>query len=256
MGETVKVSVDGAVGTLVFANPPLNFATVPLLRAIADALDGLDADPAVRAIVLAADGPTFCAGADLATPGAFGGETDDPLRELYDQALRIYGCAKPVVGAIHGAAVGAGLGLAVACDFRVAATEARFAANFVKLGFHPGFGLTHSLPRLIGAQHAAEMFLTGDRYKPEQLEAWGLVDAIVDASSIRHAAHMFAARIAVNAPLSIVRTRATLRRTLLHSVAEALKHEHAEQLKLLHTDDYAEGVRAVGERRPGVFTGR
>ena len=256
MSHTLNLTMHGHVAEIVFANAGHNHATVGLLRDLGAMLGALDEDGDCRAIVLASDGKPFCAGADLATSGGFGGQTDDPIREFYDQALRIFAAKKPIVAAIQGAAVGAGLGLAVAADFRVAAPEARFAANFVKLGFHPGFGLTHTLPRLIGQQRAAEMFLTGVRYKPEEVAAWGLVDKIAPLPELRAAAHEFAASIAENAPLALMATRATMRAGLLEAVRAQLVHEHAEQAILRATDGYAEGVSAVFERRAANFTGR
>ena len=256
MNEQVAVQQRGHVALLSFQNPPLNFATVDLLRLIADALEALDAEPQTRAVVLASEGKSFCAGADLVSPNGFGAKGSDPLREFYDQALRIFACRKPIVAAVQGAAIGAGLGLAVSADFRVASPEARFSANFVKLGFHPGFGLTHSLPRVIGQQRATQMFLTGARYKAEEVANWGLVDRMANADSVRDAALNFAEEIAENAPLSLLTTRATLRKDLLEQVRATLVHEHGVQIKLQKTEDFAEGVRAMSERRPGEFTGR
>lgn len=256
MNEQLDVTIHGYVAQLVFQNPPNNFATVGLLRLIADALEKLDADTQIRAIVLASEGKAFCAGADLVSANGFGAQGSDPLREFYDQALRIFAARKPIIAAVQGAAIGAGLGLVVAADFRVASIEARFSANFTKLGFHPGFGLTCTLPRIIGKQRAAEMFLTAERYKAEDIAAWGLVDRIVDAKNLRESALAFANEIAVNAPLSLLATRATLRGNLVEQVRATLVHEHAEQLKLQPTQDFAEGIRAVGERRPGNFVGR
>ena len=255
MAEQLDVQIHGHVALLVFANPPHNYATVGLLRAVADALHRLDSDPEIRAIVLASAGKPFCAGADFVSGEGFGGESDDPLREFYDNAIRIFAGHKPIVAAVQGAAIGAGLGLAVAADFRVASPEARFSANFVKLGFHPGFGLTHTLPRTIGHQRAAEMFLTGARYKPDEVADWGLIDRMADADNLREAALAFAAGIAENAPLSLLATRATLRAELVDQVTATLVHEHREQMKLKDTRDHAEGVRAVAERRPGNFSG-
>ncbi len=256
MNEQLDVEIHNHVALLVFKNPPNNFATVGLLRLIADALEKLDVDAQVRAIVLASEGKPFCAGADLVSPNGFGAQGSDPLREFYDQALRIFSCRKPIIAAVQGAAIGAGLGLAVAADFRVASREARFSANFVKLGFHPGFGLTCTLPRVIGQQRAAEMFLTAERYKTDDIAAWGLVDRIASAENLRETALAFANDIAVNAPLSLLATRATLRGDLVEQVRATLLHEHAEQLKLQPTDDFAEGIRAMTERRLGNFVGR
>lgn len=256
MAEQVRLEVQGHVARLVLSNPPQNFATIALLRGIAEALESVDADPQVRAVVLGAEGKAFCAGADLVSPNGFGAQGDDPLREFYDQAIRVYATRKPIVAAVQGAAIGAGLGLAVAADFRIVSSEARFSANFTRLGFHPGFGLTYTLPRLIGAQHAAEMFLTGERYKPETVVHWGLVDRVVHADRLMDEAFAFASAIAVNAPLALLATRATLRAGLIDAVRAALAHEHAEQLKLKDSEDFAEGVRAMQERRPGRFVGR
>ncbi len=256
MSADLTIERHGHVAELVFADPPHNFATVGLLRRLGDALEALDADPDCRAIVLRSAGKSFCAGAELSAQDGFGGTTDDPLREFYDQALRIFAAKKPIVAAIQGAAIGAGLGLAVAADFRVAAPEARFAANFVKLGFHPGFGLTETLPRLIGAQRAALMVLTARRFKADEVLGWGLVDAIAEAETLRDTALALAAEIADNAPLALLATRASYRAGLLASVTAALVREHAEQGILSATDDYAEGVASVFERRPGVFKGR
>jgi enoyl-CoA hydratase/carnithine racemase len=256
MSGPIRLEQFGNVTQLVFENPPHNHATVELLRALGDALERLDTDPECRAIVLASEGKSFCAGADLVSADGLGANRGDPIREFYDEALRIFAARKPIVAAIQGAAIGAGLGLAVAADFRVAAPEARFSANFVKLGFHPGFGLTLTLPRLIGDSRAALMMLTAARYKAEEVHSWGLVDRIAETSKLREAARTLAAEIVENAPLSLLATRKTLRGNLLDAVRAQLIVEHAEQMKLRSTEDYAEGLRAVTERRPGRFMGR
>ena len=157
---------------------------------------------------------------------------------------------------MQGAAIGGGFGLALTADFRVAAPEARFAANFVKLGIHPGFGLTVTLPKLVGAQTANLLFLTGRRIKGEQALALGLVDQLAPLAQLRSAAQRLAAEIAENAPLAVRSVRATMRRGLAEQVAAATDHELAEQQWLRGTDDASEGIRAVAERRPGNFNGQ
>ena len=256
MSHSIEVQLNGHLAVVRFHNPPLNYATVGLLHSLADTLEQLDTQNQVRVVVLTSALKVFCAGANLAAENGFEASTDDPLREFYDQALRIYACRKPIVAALEGAAIGAGLGLAVAADFRVATPAARFSANFTKLGFHPGFGLTHTLPRTIGPQRAAEMFMTSNRYKTEEVAPWGLVDRIADENNLLETACGFANEIAVNAPLGLLATRATLRANLLENVRAAILVEHAEQLKLQPTEDFAEGVKAMAERRDGVFTGR
>ena len=161
-----------------------------------------------------------------------------------------------MIGAIQGAAVGGGFGLALVPDFRVVCPEARFTANFVKLGFHPGFGLTHTLPKLIGQQKANNMFLTGNRIDGETAHAWGLGDVLTDRESVRAEAINLASEIAENAPLAVLSVRATMRAGLAQSVKDQTDHEFLEQHRLQQTEDHREGVRAVAERRAGNFTGR
>ena len=157
----VSVAVKDYVACVEIHRPPHNFFDVQLIRDLANAFNALDEDAACRASVLCAEGRSFCAGANFANRSATGVEAGTEKRNpLYSEAVRLFSCKKPMVGAIQGPAIGGGLGLALVPDFRVASPEARFAANFVKIGFHPGFGLTYTLPRLIGVQRANLMFLT------------------------------------------------------------------------------------------------
>lgn len=255
MSQEITVARDGHVATVTLDRPPNNHVSVGLMKGLADELEALDNDNGVRAVVLATAGRVFCAGADLAAPGGVGAEGMDTISPLYDQAVRLYSVETPIVCAVQGAAVGAGLGLALVADFRVAAPEARFSANFVKLGFHPGFGLTHTLPRLIGRQRADLMCLTGRRVKAEEALAWGLVDEIATLDGLIPSAQKLAAEIAANAPLAVVATRKTLRADLAAAVRAQTHIEFEQQAILRATEDFKEGVRSVNERRPGVFQG-
>jgi enoyl-CoA hydratase/carnithine racemase len=172
------------------------------------------------------------------------------------QAIRLFRSNKPIVGAIHGAAVGGGLGIAMVPDFRVACPETRFVANFTRLGFHPGFGLTETLPAVIGKQKAAMMFYTGRRVSGEEALAMGLADVLVPQDQVRSAAQKLAAEIAESAPLAIVATRLTLRHGLADRVQAATEHEVKEQTRLRQTEDFKEGVKAMAERRAPNFSGR
>jgi len=252
----VTVTLDGHVAVLEISRPPNNHVSVELMRDLADAFEDLDADPACRALVLASAGKVFCGGADLHAPSGIATGNFDEVNPLYTQAVRLFSNKKPIVAAIQGAAVGAGLGLALVADFRVAAPEARFSANFVKLGFHPGFGISHTLPRLIGEQKAALMMLTGRRIKAEEALAWGLVDEVAPLETVRDWAVALAHELAGNAPLAVQSTRATLRGDLAGAVRAQTDHEFKEQSWLRQTADFAEGVRAVAERRNGVFVGK
>jgi enoyl-CoA hydratase/carnithine racemase len=254
----VAVARDGHVALLEISRPPNNHVSVGLMRDLANALDDIDAERELRASVLTTAGKVFCAGADLNAPGdanIVSPGAGPGINALYIEAVRLFAAKKPIVAAVQGAAVGAGLGLALVADFRVAAPEARFTANFVKLGFHPGFGITHTLPRLIGGQRAALMCLTGRRIKAEEALAWGLVDEIAPLDGLKEAALRLAREIAEAAPLAVQSTRATLRKGIAEAVKTQTDLEFAEQSWLRKTGDFAEGVRSVAERRTGNFTG-
>ena len=169
---------------------------------------------------------------------------------MYFEAIRIFSCRKPIVAAIQGAAVGGGLGLALVADFRVTCPEARFTANFNRLGFHPGFGLSVTLPRLVGIQKANLLFFTGRRIGGQEALDMGLADVLVAQSDVRAEALKLAHEIAVSAPLSVQSTRATLRQGLVEQLQQAVAHESAEQNWQFKTEDFKEGVQAMTERRP------
>lgn len=252
------------VALIDIRRPPHNFFDVALIQEIAGALEALDGDITCRAVVLAAQGKSFCAGANFGDgstldkagqrPGELNREA--AVQHLYLEGNRLFRTTKPIVAAIHGAAVGGGLGLAMVADFRVACPEARFAANFTRLGFHPGFGLTVTLPAVIGASKAALMFYTSRRVTGEDAFAMGLADVLVPQEEVRAAALKLAAEIAENAPLALVSTRATMRGNLADRVLKATEHELAEQTRLRKTEDFKEGVKATAERRLPNFSGR
>jgi 2-(1,2-epoxy-1,2-dihydrophenyl)acetyl-CoA isomerase len=250
----VTVKTDGdLVATVELHRPPNNHFDLALIASLADAYEALDREGACRAIVLCAEGKHFCAGAD------FGGRRDGVTageRHLYEEAVRLFEAHTPVVAAVQGAAIGGGLGLAMAADFRVASPEARFSANFARLGFHHGFGLTVTLPRAVGQQRALELLYTGRRVSGEEALRIGLCDRLASAEDLRAQAHAFAAEIAASAPLAVRSIRETMRGDLAGRVREALVRERAEQERLNQTEDFREGVRATAERREAHFTGR
>jgi enoyl-CoA hydratase/carnithine racemase len=251
----VAVSIEGHVAVLTFDRRPNNHVSVESMRDLADALADIDATTDLRVSVLTSAGKVFCAGADLVSPGGVGAEGMQGINPLYVEAVRLFSAKKPIVAAVQGAAVGAGLGLALVADFRVAAPEARFTANFVKLGFHPGFGITYTLPRLIGQQRAALLCMTGRRISGEQAVDWGLADVLAPLDELQAAAMQLANEIAANAPLAVQSTRATFRQGVAEAVKAQTDHELVEQSWLRKTKDFAEGVRSVNERRPGNFVG-
>ena len=170
--------------------------------------------------------------------------------------MRIFRNKKPIVAAVQGAAIGGGLGLAVSADFRVTCPEARFAANFTKLGFHPGFGLTATLPELIGKNNAELIFYTSRRVTGEDAYRMGLANVLVPQAEVREAALKLAAEIAECSPLVLVSPRATMRAGLADRVMAATYHELAEQTRLRATEDFKEGIKSTEERRVANFKGR
>ena len=255
----VEIEKHGHVAVLEIQRPPNNFFDLDLINALGDAFESMDLDTDVRALVLAAQGKHFCAGANFSNrdeQAKRAERTESSGNPLYTAAVRLFACKKPVVAAVQGAAVGGGFGLAVMPDFRVVTPDARFTANFVKLGFHPGFALTLTLPRLIGQQKSNLMFMTGQRIDGETAFAWGLADRITDEQNLRREAMALANEIAENAPLAVMSVRATLRGDLAAKAKAQTDHEFLEQYRLQQTEDHREGVKAVAERRPGNFKGR
>ena len=242
------------VAEVELQRPPDNMVDVEFIQSLADALEHLEGTPACRAIVLCSAGKHFSAGARL-------GGTTDPIQEsaaldqnpLYTQAVRLFTGSIPIVAAIHGAAVGAGLGIALAADIRVVAPEARFAANFARLGFHAGFGISATLPRLVGEAVAAELLYTGRRITGEEAVELGIGQHLVPLAEVRSRAHTIAAEIAGSAPLAVRSIRRTLRGDLPAVIEAATRHEHCEQRILRATSDYTEGVSAYADRRPPNF---
>lgn len=259
----ISVELDGMVAVIEIQRPPYNFFDYDLIQQIANALEALDENPACRAIVLAAQGKAFCAGANFGDGSGVtrdgdvaGQQSRGSAGHLYQEAVRLFRTAKPIIAAVHGAAVGGGLGLSMVADFRVACPESRFCANFTRLGFTPGFGLTTTLPRVIGKQNAALMFYTGRRFKGEEAIEMGLADLLVPQDQVRQAAIDLAKEIAISSPLAVVAVRKAMRGELADAVKEATDRELATQVVLRKTEDFVEGVKAMSERREPQFKGK
>ncbi|WP_433303357.1 enoyl-CoA hydratase/isomerase family protein [Actinoplanes sp. CA-030573] len=254
MDSDLSVTVADGVALLEMRRPPANHVDETLLTAIVDAALALDDDPACRVVLLASEGKHFCAGADLGE-GEFVRDRAAAAQGLYRQAGRLFGVRTPIVAAVQGSAVGGGLGLACAADFRVAEASTRFVANFARLGFHQGFGLSVTLPALVGRQAAADMLLTARRVGGEEAYRMGLADRLAGPGHVRAAAHELALQIAASAPLAVRAIRQTLRGDLAEQVSAALDHELAEQRTLWATHDSAEGIEASLQRREPLFRG-
>jgi len=257
----IGIEKSGHVALVEIRRPPNNFFDIPLIQEIAGAFESFDDDIDIRAVVLAAQGKAFCAGAnfgDGSTLDAQGRRPNEPgpgVAPLYVEGNRLFRTKKPIIAAVHGAAVGGGLGLAMVADFRVTCPEARFCANFTRLGFHPGFGLTVTLPAVIGETKAALMFYTSRRVTGEEAYAMGLADVLVPQGEVRDAAIKLAGEISENSPLGLIAARTTMRGDIADRVRKATDHELEEQTRLRETEDFKEGVKAVFERRRPNFKG-
>jgi enoyl-CoA hydratase len=235
-----------------------------LLEAFADAVAEVRANPDVRAVIVSGRGRHFCSGADLkdgvsALAADMGGGVvalRRALRAIYEPFLSILDVEVPTIAAIHGAAIGGGLGLALACDLRIAAEDARLQGNFVRLGIHPGMAVSCFLPNLVGYQRAAELLFTGRAVTGIEAASMGLVLKAVRAENLMAEAQGLARVIAEGAPEAVKLTKASLRRAVAwdprtFADGEALAQAHCAQL-----NDAGEGVAAWLEKRPPRFTGK
>jgi enoyl-CoA hydratase/carnithine racemase len=247
--DCLSITLNRGVAVLEIDRPPHNFFDLELITRIARSITELNGIDACRAMVLTSRGKVFCAGAD------FGGGVQIDAGAIYSAALPIFRRTKPLIAAVQGPAIGGGLGLAVAADFRFAAPEARFQANFVRIGLHPGFGLTHTLPRLLGTQAASDMLLTGRRVDGREALSLGLADRLAEVYDLKNAAVSFAETIASGAPLAIASIQSALVAGLADEVEKAMAREWIEQQRLFATDDFREGVLATRDKRPPQFKG-
>jgi 2-(1,2-epoxy-1,2-dihydrophenyl)acetyl-CoA isomerase len=251
----VTIDIDADVATVTLHRPPHNLLTEPALKSLADAIEQLGGR--ARSAVLCSEGRSFCAGADFSA-----GDAPDPTdkaafialtRTFYSHAARIFASPLPVVAAVQGAVVGAGVGIALACDVRVVGERGWFQTNFVRLGIHPGFALTVSLPRYVGPGLAADLLLTGRRVDAAEAFRIGIAEKVVPQGEELSAALEVARQIAANSPNAVSATRSTLRAGLVEEVRTAMSHEFEEQAELAGTPDAIEGVRAMLERREPHF---
>lgn len=269
MPEALRVERHDAVALVVFDDPERrNAMTEAMGRALASIVERLGQDAEVRAVVLTGAGAAFSAGGDLAmleglaragreAPGEpQRGRSRAFMRDFYRLFLSLRDLPQPTLAAINGAAIGAGLAVALACDLRFAARDARLGLNFTRLGIHPGMGSTWTLPRLVGPAHAADLLLTGRLVDGAEAERMGLVNRALAPEELLPHALATAAEIAACGPLAVRGTRQALRASPTASLDEQLAFEAEQQARCYESADLAEGLAAVRERRTARFTGR
>ena len=259
---------DGDVVTLTFNDPTrLNAMTQAMGEAFSAAITALAADARLRAVVLTGAGRAFSAGGDLAmiearaAQGAESGprgrgQIRDGMRAFYQLFLAVRDLPCPVIAAINGAAIGAGLCVALACDVRIASSEAKLGLNFTQLGLHPGMGATWTLPRLVGPARAAEILFSSRVFSGGEAAAIGLVNRAVAPAEVLPAARTLAAEFAAAAPLAVRGVKRALRRSDQASLEDQLGFEAQEQAACFESRDVHEGLAAARERRAPKFEGR
>lgn len=260
---TVSLERHDHVALVEMQAPPHNYLTPALVNGVAEALEEAARDVELRCAVVAAQGRSFCAGANfggggdgVAGDGGSQGQAGRSLTDqLYEGAARLCSVDLPWIAAVQGPAIGGGLGLAMTATMRVTCPEARFSANFARLGIHHGFGLSVTLPEQVGPSRAAMVLLTGRRFGGAEATELGLADICVPADELREQAMTLAAEIAEGAPLALRAINRTLRTGLADRLRQATRLEAAEQLRLGSTKDAGEGIMSVLERRPGQFQG-
>lgn len=256
----VRLSRDGAVAILSFDDPSRRNAMTPALGdALRDAVRSLRDDVSVRAVVLAGEGPAFSGGGDLEMlrrlQSATFVEARDFMLGFYARYLSITELPVPVIAAVHGAAIGAGLCVALACDLCVFDEDAKLSLNFTQLGLHPGMGATYLLPRRVGAQRAAELLFTGRRFSGREAVSMGMGLEATTAEGTRARALALAHEVAQNAPLALRGVKEALGVDPA-ALRRALEHEAFRQAESYASRDLTEGLAAAAARRSPHFAGR
>jgi enoyl-CoA hydratase/carnithine racemase len=259
MSEAVRYHADGMVGVITLDRPDnRNSMTPELLDAFAAASAKARADSTIRCLIVTGTGPCFSSGADFKS--TLQRDTGEAPHErsyaMYVPFLSLLDIDVPVIGALNGHTVGGGFGLSLVCDMRIGAVDAKYGANFVKLGLAPGMSISYMLPRLVGVARANELLLTGRLVDGREAEALGILNRAVPTAEVMPEAMALATAIAANAPLAVRATKAAIRRGLALTVREAAREEAVAQAETLATADCAEGIAALLAKRTPVFTGR
>lgn len=249
----------GPVAVLAIDNPgKMNAISLAILGALADHLDSVEADDAIRAVVITgADGGAFAAGADIGFMKEAGRDDVERFAATGQEVLgRIEAFPKPVIAAIAGYALGGGCELALACDIRVGADDARLGQPEVNLGIMPGWGGTQRLPWITNPGFAKDLIFTGRHVGAAEAAANGLLQHVVPAAEVLDAAVAIGEQIATRAPLAVRSAKALVNMTTEGDASGRLQQEQTAFIELFGTEDRAEGMSAFFEKRSPTFTGR
>jgi len=252
--------IEDGVATLTLNRPDrLNALSDDMITVLLEALDRLGQDSSVGAIVLTGAGRAFCAGGDIKT--MVGAEARTPqesldwIRVAHRIPLALTSCPKVTLACINGAAMGAGLGIALACDFRIANHSARFGVSFVKIALGTDFGVAWLLPRIIGEPRARELTLTGEIFDAQTASTMGLLTRLVDDDALLAETQSWAQRFARGPQVALANIKRNLLGAQRLTLSELLEYEAVQQVHVTQTRDHQEAVRAFLERRPATFVG-
>ena len=260
MTKTVEVTIEQRVATVRLNRPDrLNALSADMPSVLRRALEDLESKDSVGAIILTGEGRGFCSGADLELFGDVRGkdEVSDYIRDVYRPlVLTMTGLDKPVVGAINGVAAGAGMGLALACDLRVMASDAAMTCAFVRLGLVPDAGVTWLLARTVGYSRALELALTGRSVPADECLQLGLADSIAEPDALLEQAGAVASKLAVGPQPATRLTKQLLRDSMIFDLDEIIGREARAQQEAVFSEDHEEGLQAVREKREANFRSR
>lgn len=237
-----------------------NSMTNDVLEGLRDAVGQARRDPDLRCVIITGSGKSFCAGADFKSQV----QRDDGRAVLphersfamYQPFLSVLDIPVPTIGALNGHAIGGGLGLAIVCDIRVANRQAKYGANFTKLGLHPGMATTYILPRLVGMPRAAELIFTGRIVSGDEAAQLGIANHAVDADKVLEKSREIAREIASCAPIAVRMAKRSFYRHLEYDPVSAAEFEAHAQSRTLDTEDSREGIQALLEKRTPDFQNR
>lgn len=261
--EHISTHHEGEVFEIILNRPDKrNALRVQMLIGIAEAVAQAEKIAGVRAIILRGEGACFCAGLDLMSMGGMPEYMGETWREQGNQATRLWQesihrlqqSTLPTIALLHSYTLGAGLELALGCDFRLAAEDTLISLEEARLGLIPDAGGTTRLTHLVGASRAKELILTGRRIDAATADRWGLVNSVMAADQLHNAGRQLAAEIAACAPLAVSAAKRAV--NAVEGVISGLHYEMIEQLGLFKSQDLLEGIQAAIERRPARWQGQ
>jgi 2-(1,2-epoxy-1,2-dihydrophenyl)acetyl-CoA isomerase len=261
MADSITVSEDSGVFTITLNRPDkLNALVGHMRRDLAEALEHAGADRQVRVVIITGAGRGFCAGGDIERAAELMDQNDsEEFSRLLGAARRVVTAirqmTKPVIASVNGIAAGAGCNLALACDLRIAASSATFTQSFVRIGFHPDWGGTYFLPRLVTSNKACEMFFLGDAVNADEALRLGLVNWVVPDEALQEETRKLAERLREAPPISIAAAKQAVYIGANQDLETMLRYEVEAQMRCFESRDGKEGVRAFLERRTPHFTG-